>query len=281
MQADGKSTVSANLARVMALSGLEVILVEGDLRKPTMSSTFDIDPSHPGLSHLLVGAASLESALVRPSVPGLQVIPAGDTPPNPSELLGSARMSDLLTYLAADHVVIVDAPPVLPVTDAVALAENTDGVLLVVRSGRTTEDQLQQAVSSIRQGGGTVLGIALNQVSSSALGRLRYGETVYGYASENRARPSGPPAPAAAPDAALEDIAESPPRHASRAPGLGGIERLRDAGHAEAAASTAEFIAMLTRRRPAASRWASSDARTWRSRTNALSAASPAITTKA
>ncbi|PZU34224.1 MAG: exopolysaccharide biosynthesis protein [Actinomyces sp.] len=281
MQADGKSTVSANLARVMALSGLEVILVEGDLRKPTMSSTFDIDPSHPGLSHLLVGAASLESALVRPSVPGLQVIPAGDTPPNPSELLGSARMSELLTYLAADHVVIVDAPPVLPVTDAVALAENTDGVLLVVRSGRTTEDQLQQAVSSIRQGGGTVLGIALNQVSSSALGRLRYGETVYGYATEYRARPAGPPAPAAAPDAALEDIAESPPRHANRAPGLGGIERLRDAGHAEGAASTAEFIAMLARRRPAASRWSSSEARTWRSRAGALSATSPAITTKA
>lgn len=246
-----------------------------------MSSTFDIDPSHPGLSHLLVGAASLESALVRPSVPGLQVIPAGDTPPNPSELLGSARMSELLTYLAADHVVIVDAPPVLPVTDAVALAENTDGVLLVVRSGRTTEDQLQQAVSSIRQGGGTVLGIALNQVSSSALGRLRYGETVYGYATEYRARPAGPPAPAAAPDAALEDIAESPPRHANRAPGLGGIERLRDAGHAEGAASTAEFIAMLARRRPAASRWSSSEARTWRSRAGALSATSPAITTKA
>ena len=98
-----------------------------------------------------------------------------------------------------------------------------------------------------------------------------------------KTRPAGPPeeAPAAAPDAALEDIAESPPRHANRAPGLGGIERLRDAGHAEGAASTAEFIAMLARRRPAASRWSSSEARTWRSRAGALSATSPAITTKA
>jgi len=75
-------------------------------------------------------------------------IPAGDIPPNPSELLGSTRMSDLLSYLASDHVVIVDAPPVLPVTDAVALADPTDGVLLVIRSGSTTEDQLRRAAAS-------------------------------------------------------------------------------------------------------------------------------------
>ena len=287
LQGDGKSTVSANLARVMALSGLDVILVEGDLRKPTMSSTFDIDPSHPGLSHLLVGAVSLESALVHPSVPGLQVIPAGDTPPNPSELLGSDRMSDLLSYLSTDHVVIVDAPPVLPVTDAAALAENTDGVLLVVRSGRTTEDQLRQAASSVRQGGGTILGIVLNQVASSAFDRLRYGETVYGYTTDGR-RPPDPAAPAAAaPDAEPEGLAETPPRHAKRALGPGSAMRLKGTGHAErvehagGAASTAEFIAMLTRRRPAAGRWTSADARTWRSRAGALSTTPPTVTTKA
>ena len=134
----------------------------------------------------------LESVLVTSPVPGLQIIPAGDIPPNPSELLGSTRMSDLLSYLASDHVVIVDAPPVLPVTDAVALAEHTDGVLLVIRSGSTTEDQLRQAAASIRQGGGTVLGIALNQVPSSAFDRLRYGETVYGYAAADRIPSSHP-----------------------------------------------------------------------------------------
>jgi len=123
LQGDGKSTVSANLARVMALSGQDVILMEGDLRRPTMKDTFRMGSHHPGLSQLLVGATSLERALVRTPVAGLQVIPAGDTPPNPSELLGSTRMSELLSYLAADHVVIIDAPPILPVTDAVALAE--------------------------------------------------------------------------------------------------------------------------------------------------------------
>ena len=106
----------------MALSGQDVILMEGDLRRPTMKDTFRMGSHHPGLSQLLVGATSLERALVRTPVAGLQVIPAGDTPPNPSELLGSTRMSELLSYLAADHVVIIDAPPILPVTDAVALA---------------------------------------------------------------------------------------------------------------------------------------------------------------
>lgn len=110
LQGDGKSTVSANLARVMALSGQDVILMEGDLRRPTMKDTFRMGSHHPGLSQLLVGATSLERALVRTPVAGLQVIPAGDTPPNPSELLGSTRMSELLSYLAADHVVIIDAP---------------------------------------------------------------------------------------------------------------------------------------------------------------------------
>lgn len=281
MQGDGKSTVSANLARVMALSGLDVILVEGDLRKPTMSSTFDIDQGHPGLSHLLVGAVSLESALVQPSVPGLQVIPAGDTPPNPSELLGSERMSDLLSFLANDHVVIIDAPPVLPVTDAVALAENTDGVLLVVRSGRTTEDQLRQAASSIRQGGGTVLGVALNQAPSSAVDRLRYGETVYGYTTDSHVQPSEPAAPAAAPPGAAPGGAAPPPRHANRALGLGPTKHADNAEHAGGAASTAEFVAMLTRRRPGASRWASTDARTWRSRVGTVGTTPPTITTKA
>lgn len=267
LQGDGKSTVSANLARVMALSGQDVILMEGDLRRPTMKDTFRMGSHHPGLSQLLVGATSLERALVRTPVAGLQVIPAGDTPPNPSELLGSTRMSELLSYLAADHVVIIDAPPILPVTDAVALAEHADGVLLVVRSGSTTQDQLRQAAAGIKQGGGAVLGVVLNQVPSSGFDRLRYGEDLYGYAATDYAPSSPSPKPPKGPRESVPRIMQEavpdtrgPADSANRTPGA---ESDDGAGSAP---STMDFIAMLERQRPTASRWTPAQAQTWRTR---------------
>ncbi|WP_229116778.1 CpsD/CapB family tyrosine-protein kinase, partial [Actinomyces bovis] len=128
VQGEGKSTVSTNLARVMALAGEEVVLIEGDMRRPVFKERFNLPGHQPGLSQLLVGATTLDQAMVQTKVPGLHVIPAGDTPPNPSELLGSERLSQLVDYLATDRLVIIDAPPVLPVTDAVAVSERMDGV---------------------------------------------------------------------------------------------------------------------------------------------------------
>ena len=142
---------------------------------------------HPGLTQLLVGATSLDGVLVQSAVPGLRIIPAGDPPPNPSELLGSERMSDLVTYLSSKHVVIIDAPAALPVTDAAALGAHTDGVLLVARTGRTTDDQLEQTIAAIRQGGGTILGVVLNQVPSSGRRRLGIGDEVTAAATRGQA----------------------------------------------------------------------------------------------
>ena len=143
VQGDGKSTVACNLARVMALAGRSVVLIDGDLRRRRPQDEGKAGRRHPGLTQLLVGATSLDGVLVQSAVPGLRIIPAGDPPPNPSELLGSERMSDLVTYLSSKHVVIIDAPAALPVTDAAALGAHTDGVLLVARTGRTTDDQLE------------------------------------------------------------------------------------------------------------------------------------------
>ena len=166
VQGDGKSTVASNLARVMALAGQSVVLIDGDLRRHGPQAEEGRGRHRPGLTQLLVGSTSLDGSLVQTAVPGLQVIPAGDPPPNPSELLGSERMSDLVTYLASKHVVIIDAPAALPVTDAVALGAHTDGVLLVARAGRTTNDQLEQTIEVIRQGGGSIFGVVLNQTPS-------------------------------------------------------------------------------------------------------------------
>ncbi|WP_075890445.1 polysaccharide biosynthesis tyrosine autokinase [Actinomyces provencensis] len=180
VQGDGKSSVASNLAKVMAAAGQDVLLVDADLRRPTARKTFGV-ASKVGLTQVLVGAAGLEQAISRTGVEGLSVLPAGDIPPNPSELLGSQRMSELLAYLSRDHLVIVDAAPVLPVTDAVVLAKHADGVVMVAASGSTTSDELAGALDGIQQTGGKVLGVVLNRVATSRLAHLKYGDSQYGY----------------------------------------------------------------------------------------------------
>lgn len=180
MQGDGKSSVASNLAKVMAMAGQDVLLLVADLRRPTVRETFGV-ASKIGLTQVLVGAAALEQAISATAVEGLSVLPAGDIPPNPSELLGSQRMSELLAYLSRDCIVIVDAPPVLPVTDAAVLAKSADGVVMVVSAGKTNAEQLEHSLEGIAQTGGKVLGVVLNRAASSKLAKLKYGDAQYGY----------------------------------------------------------------------------------------------------
>lgn len=180
LQGDGKSSVASNLAKVMALAGQEVLLIDADLRRPTVRETFKVK-GQVGLTQVLVGSVGLDKALSATVMPGLTVLPAGDTPPNPSELLGSQRMSELLEYLGHDRIVIVDAPPVLPVTDAAVLAKSVDGIVLVLQAGRTTDEQLEQSLLQLDQAGGSVAGLVLNRAASSKLARMRYGDSEYGY----------------------------------------------------------------------------------------------------
>ena len=153
---EGASTTAAGLARVLALSGHRVVLVGGDLRSPSAVGA----PGAPGLAEVLVEG----------EVPGLELLPAGDMPGNPSELLGGRNMSDLLHHLAADRIVIIDAPPVCRFTDAVVLAEYAGGVLLVARAGRTSAEELREAALAVGQGGGHMLGVVLTNVSDPGRG---------------------------------------------------------------------------------------------------------------
>ena len=158
---EGTSVTAASLARVLALSGPRVVLVGGDLRAP---GTAGLQGS-PGLADVLTGSAYLGEALVKGSVEGLELLPAGRMPANPSELLGAPMMRDLLRELAADRLVIIDAPPVLRFTDGVVLAARAGGVILVARAGRTSAEDLHEAALAIEQGGGRMLGVVLNNVS--------------------------------------------------------------------------------------------------------------------
>ena len=170
---EGRTTVSVGLARVMAALGRRVVLVEGDLRAPSLAHVLGLPADVPGLSQLLEGTASLEEVLVSTSTPGLEILPAGATPSNPSELLASADMSTLLQRLSTAHTVIIDSPPLLQFTDGAILAEQADGVLMVVRSARTTGEDLNDAVLAVEQGGAEVLGTVLNRAPASRRGRRR------------------------------------------------------------------------------------------------------------
>ncbi len=162
---EGKTTTSMNTAIVLAQKGTRVLLVDADLRRPSIHKTLGIGP-RPGLSDVLAGNLSLQQGIVRSTVlPNLFVLPAGTPPPNPAELLASASMRDVLDQLAAhyDHVVI-DTPPTLSVTDAVVMSTAADRVVLVIRSGQTTKQALRRARDLLMQVNARVCGVLLNAV---------------------------------------------------------------------------------------------------------------------
>ncbi len=160
---DGKSTTSANLALTIAQSGQPVYLIDADLRRPMLASIFGVIEGA-GLTDILARRATVDDVAQDVGVVGLRMIAAGRVPPNPSELLGSARMRDLLTQLSQDAIVILDAPPLLPVTDAAILSTQADGAIVVVSAGKTTFDLLKRATATVDKVGARVLGIVINRV---------------------------------------------------------------------------------------------------------------------
>jgi non-specific protein-tyrosine kinase len=160
---EGKSLTACNLALTLADAGKRVILVDGDLRRPQVGEYLGIK-RQTGLTSILVGAARLDQALVTSKNRQLSVLPAGPIPPNPSELLGSARMLELVELLKQDaDFVVIDSPPLLAVTDAAILAHISDGALLVVQHGLARRDQVGRAVEQLTAVDARLLGSILNK----------------------------------------------------------------------------------------------------------------------
>jgi capsular exopolysaccharide synthesis family protein len=160
---EGKTTTAANLAVAIALSGERVVVLDADLRRARLGRAFGLDSSV-GLTSLVLGTASIQDAL-QSWDRGLQVMASGPLPPNPSEIVGSQLFNQLLQALSdvADFVVI-DAPPVLPVSDAIAIAAQVDGVLLVARHGKTPRNAAAEARRKLAGVGANVVGYVLNAV---------------------------------------------------------------------------------------------------------------------
>lgn len=172
---EGKSAVVSNLAATMVAAGEKVVVVDCDLRRPTIHTIFDVVPGV-GVSDVLAGRADVEDVLQAwPGSPNLQILGAGRIPPNPSELLGSRAMHALLERLAQDAFVLVDAPPLLPVTDAAVLSRAVHGTLVVTRAGQTTTDSLGRALGNLEKVRGTVLGVVLNCVPVKGPESYTYG----------------------------------------------------------------------------------------------------------
>ncbi|WP_174614773.1 CpsD/CapB family tyrosine-protein kinase [Virgibacillus ihumii] len=161
---EGKSSSAANLAVVYAQQGKKVLLVDADMRKPTVHYTFRLD-NLTGLSNLLVGEASIQQATNETDVENLDVISCGPIPPNPSELLGSKKMEQFINEVSTAYdIILFDTPPVLAVADAQILANLSDGSLLVVRSKQTEYETAQKAVEVLDSAQAKLLGSILNDV---------------------------------------------------------------------------------------------------------------------
>jgi polysaccharide biosynthesis transport protein len=166
---EGKTTTSINCAVVLAQKGIRVLLIDADLRRPSIHKTLGMGPRS-GLSNVLTGSATLEQAISRSSIlPNLNILPAGTPPPNPAELLASPNMRDVLEKLRGeyDHIV-VDTPPTLSVTDAVVLSPRADAIVLVIRSGQTTKQALRRSRDILMQVNAKVSGVLLNAVDLSS-----------------------------------------------------------------------------------------------------------------
>jgi succinoglycan biosynthesis transport protein ExoP len=171
---EGKSVTSANLALAMMATSARVLIIEADLRRPVQSDFFGVERAA-GLTDVIAGRVDLDDVLQPWGTDGLAILPSGHLPPDPSELLGSAAMSKLLGRLRERFdFIVIDTPPLLPVTDAAVLATQADGVVLVVRYGKTSRHQVSSALRSIRAVGARFLGTVLTMAPSSRSGTYTY-----------------------------------------------------------------------------------------------------------
>lgn len=174
---EGKSSTTCNLALTLAQAGQRILLIEGDLRRPRATHYLGLENTV-GVTTVLLGRVALEQA-AQPVLHGCDLLASGAIPPNPAELLQSGAMHGLIAAARTEYdIVLIDAPPLLPVTDAAILAATTDGAILVVHHGSTTREQLQASVSRLESVDARLLGTIVNMSPQPKRGRSSYG---YGY----------------------------------------------------------------------------------------------------
>lgn len=179
---EGKTTSTLNLAATLASSGGKVIVVDADLRRPSVHRYFKLRTGLPGLVEVLTGHLRIDEVYYRDLMPGVTIVTSGKIPPNPAELLGSRQMAELVDYLATQFdYVLIDSPPILPVTDSVILSRYVDGVLLVVKGSSTPRKVVRDASERLKGVGARVLGAILNNVNIRSGDYYYYNRYYYSY----------------------------------------------------------------------------------------------------
>lgn len=182
---EGKSFTSSNLSAVMAMSGQKVLLIDADLRRPSVHRLFELSDEY-GMSDVLLGERSISSVVQHSHVPNLDIVVAGPTPENPNELLGNAIMKNIRNIVGDYDVVIIDSPPVNAVSDPMVLSPLVDGVVLVVEANETKRPVVRQAITRLQNVNSNVLGGVVNKFDSKRSGYGYYYYYVdYGYYAED------------------------------------------------------------------------------------------------
>lgn len=164
---EGKSTTLANLAVAMAQAGSRVLLVDCDLRKPVQHKIFELT-NQKGITNVLVEQLEVNEAIQATRINNLSLLPSGPIPPNPSELLGSQRMKELIKILAEEFdIILFDSPPAVAVTDAALLSAQVDGVILVLRAGVARIEMAKQVKELIEKANGKIIGTVLYGINFS------------------------------------------------------------------------------------------------------------------
>lgn len=179
---EGKTTISANFAETLAQNGSKVLLIGGDLRRPTLHKIFDF-PNVPGLTELIAGDCELSKIVHHTTMNKLDVISAGTNPPNPSELLGSERMAKLLLFLKGNYdYIIIDAPPVLAVSDTSIMVSLCDAMVVVIETGRVPQKAIRRVQEILAGVDAPIVGMVMNDKTGEAERYGSYG-SYYGYGS--------------------------------------------------------------------------------------------------
>lgn len=179
---EGKSTTAANLAVSIAQTGKSVLIVDADLRNPTQHKFFSLNNGE-GLSSSMVQDQEFQYYIRETAVPGISVLPGGPVPPNPAELVGSKRMKRLLEEVSKQFdIVLIDTPPIIAVTDAAILAQEVDGVILVLASGEVQKDYAKKAKELLDKVNAKILGVVLNKADAKTGDYYYY----YYYGSDNQ-----------------------------------------------------------------------------------------------
>ena len=183
---EGKTTIALCLGRMRALSGHSTVIVEADLRRPSVHRALGIE-RRPGLTELVLGEAQLADVLVKDAESGAYVIPAGKLAPDPTEILSSKRMREILNELARHfELVVVDSPPIVAVADARLLASQVDASIMVVRWARTPREVVSLAIKQLQESGANISGIVLSLVDSKKHAQYGFADSAYYYGPVKR-----------------------------------------------------------------------------------------------